>query len=344
MTSCPEIGSAFKNKRVLVAGGTGMVGIQLVTLLIEQGAIIRIASMDDSSLAPTNTDEFVRSDLRIYSNCLKVCEEMDMVFNLLGVKGSPSTAKKYPATSFYNNLMLSVQLIQAACQCNVPRFLYTSTNGVYAPTSLMKEGEMWNNPPSSHDKGPAWAKRMGELFSELCQTEHQTQFTIVRPSNIYGPYDNFDSENAMVIPSLIKKAVISSETGVPMEIWGDGSPKRDFIHAYDVAMAMMLAIEKAPGQVLNISSGVGTSIQTLVATILKQIQHRRHFREQIEVKWDTSKPSGDQERVLDNTRLNSLGFKERIPLEKGIGETISWFLANRKNPPKRFNALEKTQN
>ncbi len=333
MTNYPELGSTFKNKRVLVAGGTGMVGIQLVKLLIEQGAKVRVASMDDPSLAHPDIEEFIGSDLRIYNNCLRACEEVDVVFNLLGVKGSPSTAQKYPATSFYNNLMLGIQLTQAACQCHVPKFLYTSTNGVYAPTSLMKEDEMWDKPPSPHDKGPAWAKRMGELFSELCQIEHQTQFTIVRPSNIYGPYDNFDSENAMVIPSLIKKAVMAKESGTPMEVWGDGSPKRDFIHAYDVARGMMFVIEKAPGQVLNISSGIGRSICTLVTIIL------RHVGEGVEVKWDTSKPSGDQERVLDDTRLSSLGFKRDISLENGLGETISWYLANRDNQPKRFNAL-----
>ncbi len=334
MTNCSEISSTFKNKRVLVAGGTGMVGIQLVKLLIEQGARVRVASMDDPSLAHPDIEEFVGSDLRIYSNCGKACEEMDMVFNLLGAKGSPSTAGKYPATSFYNNLMLGIQLTQAACQCHVPKFLYTSTNGVYAPTRLMKEDEMWDKPPSPHDKGPAWAKRMGEMFSELCQIEHKTQFTIVRPSNIYGPYDNFDSENAMVIPSLIKKAIIAAKNGTPMEIWGDGSPKRDFIHAHDVAKGMMLAIEKAPGQVLNISSGVGTSIRTLVKIIL------RNMEKHVEIKWDSSKPSGDQERVLDNTRLSSLGFKREISLENGIAETISWYLANRNNLSKRFNVFD----
>lgn len=334
MTNYPEIGSIFKDKRVLVAGGTGMVGIQLVKLLIEQGAKVRVASMDDPSLAHPDIEEFVRLDLRLYENCLIACREVDMVFNLLGVKGSPSTAQKYPATSFYNNLMLGIQLTQAACQYRVPKFLYTSTNGVYAPTRLMKEDEMWDKPPSPHDKGPAWAKRMGEMFSELCQIEHQTQFTIVRPSNIYGPYDNFDSENAMVIPSLIKKAVIAKESGMPMEVWGDGSARRDFIHAHDVAKGMMLAVEKAPGQVLNISSGIGRSIRTLVTIILK------HIGEGVEVKWDTSKPSGDQERVLDDTRLHSLGFKQDISLENGIAEIISWYLANRDNLSKRFNVFD----
>ena len=244
---------------------------------------------------------------------------MDLVFNLLGVKGSPAVTEKYPEKFFYHTILLNTQLMEAAGRQKIKEFLYTSTNGVYAPASIMREDDMWKNPPSPHDKFAGWAKRMGELQAEACQIEYGMRTTIVRPSNVYGPYDNFDGENAMVVPSLIKKAVIAAETIQPLKPWGDGRPKRDFIHANDVARAMLLVVEKAPGQILNISSGVGTSIRELVEII------KRQFKKEPEVVWDASGPSGDNERILDNSLLRSLGYQPSISLEEGIAQTTVWY-------------------
>ncbi|MDP3731065.1 MAG: NAD-dependent epimerase/dehydratase family protein [bacterium] len=334
--------SLFKGKYVLVAGGTGMVGRQLVEILIDRGAHLWVASMDDKSRAHPEITAFFKTDLRIYSNCRRVCLGMDMVFNLLGVKGSPAVTDKYPEKFFYHTVMLNAQLMHAAAECGIKEYLYTSTNGVYAPASIMREDEMWQNPPSPHDKFAGWAKRMGELQAEACLIEYGMRTTIVRPSNIYGPYDNFDGENAMVVPSLIKKAVIAAETGQPMKPWGDGSPKRDFIHARDVARAMLLAVEKAPGQVLNVSSGIGTSIRELVEIIKKQFNRDRVLpRKSIEVIWNTSGPSGDNTRILDNTLLRSIGYQPSISLEEGIYETTAWYIVNRQDAQNRFDVFDK---
>ena len=333
--------SFFKGKRILVAGGTGMVGIQLVNRLIERcDAEVRIASMDDKSRAHP-TAEFIKTDLRVYENCREVCHNMDLVFNLLGVKGSPAVVQKYPERFFYNMVMLNINLMEAACQEKVEGFLYTSSNGVYKPAEIMLEDDMkmWETPPSPNDEFAGGAKRIGEFQARACQLEYGIPITVVRPSNIFGPWDNFDSENAMVVPSLIKKAIEAAEKDKPMEVWGDGSPERDFIYAGDVARCMLAVMEIAPGQIVNISSGKGTSIKKLAETIASLVGQM--LKKNISIQFDASKPSGDKKRVLDNTRLRSLGYQPNFSLEGALGETIYWYLGNRSQTKNRFEAIEK---
>lgn len=290
--------------------------------------------MDDRSRAHPDA-EFIRSDLRVFENCHRVCEDMDFVFNLLGVKGSPAVTVKYPETFYYNIVILNTQLMEAARQRDIKEFLYTSTNGVYAPASVMYEDDMWKNPPSPNDKFAGWAKRMGELQAEACEIESGMIVTVVRPANIYGPYDNFDSVNAMVVPSLIKKAVLASEQGTPMTVWGDGASERDFVHARDVALGMILAAKYGASGIYNIGSGTATAIRQLAETIVK------HLPSKVEIVWDTSKPSGDRKRFLDIRRICGIGYRPEVMLDQGINETIQWYLENRSITDNRFDVFNK---
>lgn len=330
--------SSFKGKKVLVAGGTGLIGIPLVDLLIQNGAEVRIASMDDPSRAHRQA-EFLRNDLRILDNCRKACKGMDYVFNLLGVKGSPAVAVSKPWKFFYNILIMNLQMKEAARLEKVDGFLYTSSNGAYRPSERMFEDDMWKSSPSENDKFPGWAKRMGELAEEACAVDVEIQWknvAIVRPANVYGPFDNFDAENAMVIPSLIKRAFEASETGKPLVVWGDGSAIRDFIFSYDVAAGMFLAAEKSPGplQPLNIGSGEGTSIRELVETISSLMP------KPLIVEWDTTKPSGDRQRILDTSRITALGFQPTRSLKEGLRETIGWYKAYHNTTDNRYDIFK----
>lgn len=320
----------FDGKKVLVTGGTGLIGIPLVKMLVERGAKVRIASMDDPSRAHSQAD-FYRVNLMEFENCIKVCSGMDFVFHLAGIKGSPAMTKKKPASFFVPTITFNTNMMEAARQCKVKRYLFTSTIGVYAPAEVFYEDSVWKTFPSENDKFAGWAKRMGELQAEAYRIEYGwTDIAIVRPANVYGPYDNFDPDNAMVIPSLIKRALDGEN---PLVVWGDGSSIRDFIHASDVARGMLLAIEKGSGKEMNLGSGLGVSIKQIVEIIVDNMEIRP------KVVWDTSKPSGDKKRLMDISRARAIGFQPKISIRDGIKETIQWYKENRNIANKRYNVF-----
>jgi len=321
----------YKNKKILVTGGTGLIGRPLVEILIKKGAKVRIASLDDSSRAHPEA-EFKKVNLTRFENCLKVCEGMDFVFHLAGIKGSPAMTAKKPASFFVPTITFNINMMEAARQCGVKRYLYTSTIGVYSPAEVFYEDDVWKTFPSENDKFAGWAKRMGELQAEAYKIEYNWgDIAIVRPANVYGPYDNFDSDNAMVIPALIKRALGGEN---PLIVWGDGSQIRDFIHARDVAQGMLLALEKNIKKPINLGSGVGTSIKEIVEIITN------NMKEKPKVVWDTSKPSGDKKRVMDVSRAKDIGFYPAISIEEGIQEVMNWYQKNKNIVDKRYNIFQ----
>jgi len=263
-----------------------------------------------------------------FENCVACCRGIDYVFNLLCVKGSPAVTMTKPASFFVPHLTFNTNLMEAARQCGVKGFLFTSSLAVYGPADVFYEDDVWRTFPSENDKFAGWAKRMGELQAEAYRIEYGWgDISIVRPANVYGPYDNFGLENAMVIPSLIKR-VVNGEN--PLRVWGDGSQIRDFIHAKDAAMGMLLIAKSNERRPVNLGSGVGVSIKELVAIIADNLPTKT------EVIWDASKASGDMQRVLDISRARNAGFQPSISLEEGIKETMSWFTKNRSEENKRY--------
>ena len=214
-------------------------------------------------------------------------------------------------------------MMEAARRQGVARFLYTSTVGVYAPAEVFKEDDVWKTFPSENDRFAGWAKRMGELQAESYKIEYGwDKISIVRPANTYGPFDNFDPNTAMVIPSLINRA-LSGEN--PLAVWGDGSPIRDFIYSKDVAAGMILAVEKGVNVPVNLGSGRGVTIKEIAEVIAKNVPGGP-----IKIIWDKSKPNGDAKRLMDTKRAKKLlGFNPKYSLEKGIRE--KWHKGQRRD-------------
>jgi len=318
----------FKNKNILVTGGSGMIGRQLVSLLLDEEAIVHVADLNK----PINMSKnivFHNIDLKNFDNCKEVCKNMDYVFNLVGIKCSPQVCLERPADIMGPMLQFNTNMLEAAMLANVKWYLYTSTVGVYEPAEVLDEDDVWKTQPSRNDWYGGWAKRMGEL---QCQA-YEKQFgkgrcSIVRPANVYGPYDNFDPDNAMVIPSLIRKA----HDNKVLEVWGDGTPIRDFIHCRDVALGMIHMVKNKITEPVNLGSGTGISIKQ-IANIVSERFNRN-------IKWLSDKPMGDSRRVFSTNRAEKYGFKIKIDLKYGINETIDWFLKNKSIIDERYNVFK----
>ncbi len=325
----------YKNKNILVAGGTGLIGIPLVNCLIEEGANVRIASLDDKSRANPEA-EFLKVDLREYKNCLYVCDGIDYVFNLLCIKGSPKINKEKPASFFEPMILFNTNLLRAARESNVERYLFSSTYAVYPSAEIYKDSiDVLRLPLAENDFFTGLAKRVGEAQARTYKIEYQwDKISIVRPSNTYGPFDNFNSESSMVIPSLIKKILEKEE---PIKIWGDGSQIRDFVYSDDAAKGMMLVMEKNPGpeNPVNLGSGRGSTIREIVNIITNNLENKP------EIIYDTTRNYGDKTRVMDISRAISLGFNPKTSLEEGIRNTIDWYRENKNNVNKRYDIFHK---
>lgn len=321
--------SFFAGRKVLVTGGTGLIGRPLTEMLVEAGAKVTVVSLDDPSRAPGGVS-FVQADLRQAESCEAACRGQEIVFNLIGVKGSPAMTARKPASFFVPTITFSINMMEAARRAGVERYLFTSSIGVYEPAEVFHEDAVWSTFPSPNDRFAGWAKRMGELQAQAYEIQYGwDKISIVRPANVYGPYDNFDPENAMVIPSLIHRAVSGER---PLTVWGDGSPVRDFIHARDVARGMMAVVEQGYNQPVNLGSGVGVAIREIAETVAELVGD-------CPIVWDTSKPAGDARRLMDTARAESLGIRPQVSLRDGIHETLDWYLANTAAADARYNAF-----
>jgi len=317
----------FENQKVLVTGGSGMIGRSLVNLLLKRGAIVTIADLTKPVDLPEGV-EFTQVDLRFFDNCLDICKGKDYVFHLAGVKGSPKMCIEQPVDFMVPMLQFNTNMTQAAFESNVKWYLYTSSVGVYSPAEVFYEESVWETFPSPNDKYAGWAKRIGELQTETYSKQYGwDKISIVRPANVYGPYDNFNPNNAMVVPSLIRKA---QESDV-LEVFGDGSPIRDFIYSDDVARGMLHVVENKITDPINLGSGGGYSIKNLVELVLK------YSGRDIPVKWLTDAPSGDSKRLMSVDRMKKYGLETTISLEEGIKLTTEWFLNNKEILDKRYN-------
>ena len=226
----------FKGKNILVAGGTGTIGIQVVKKLIKKQANVTIVSLDDVKFAKKVLGpdiNFKKTDLTDLNNCKKVVKNQDMVFNLVGIKGSVGIGESKVASYLISMLRFQTNLMEASFLEGVEKFLFVGSVCSYPQSKIHYEDNMWNGMPKQNDRIPGIAKRVGELMGEAYQLEHGwNAVRIVRPSNVYGPFDDFDPTTAQVIPSLISRMVNGEN---PVKVWGDGSAIRDFIYSEDVA-------------------------------------------------------------------------------------------------------------
>jgi GDP-L-fucose synthase len=320
-----EILKIFNGRNVLVTGGTGLIGRQVVNILCNANAHVKIVSLD--KLNVNERAQHVYGDLSSFEFCKEVTRNMDFVFHLAGVQGTVQTSSSKLASHFIPMLMINTNFLEAARLNGVKKLVYTSTIGAYEDKEILKESDykLASNPMSF----AGWAKRMAELQVYAYKKQYGINtFSIVRLSNIYGPGDNFDPETGMVIPSLMYR-IHSGEK--PLVVWGDGNAVRDFLYSKDAAEGLILAFHYGTdGEFVNIASGKGHSIRDVVSILRSFIDFDYSF--------DASKPSGAPKRIMDITKARDiLGFIPETGLSKGLRLTWEWFVKNSEEHKNKLN-------
>jgi GDP-L-fucose synthase len=324
-----EVLLSFENTNTLVTGGTGLIGRQIVKMLCDVGANVQIVSLDDVNVE--ERAEHVYGDLTDFNLCKELTKGMDFVFHLAGIKGSIEVTKSKPAGFFVPLLMFNTNVLEACRLNKVKKVIYTSSIGAYPSAEIFKEDDGNDGPPM--DMFPGWAKRMAEMQIEAYKIQYGLKnFSIVRPCNVYGPGDNFDPKNAMVIPTLMYR-IFNKED--PVVVWGDGSAVRDFAYSRDVAEGVILALYHGTGDYpfVNLGSGKGYTIKELVETLHGFLDFNYHF--------DSSKPSGFPRRVMDISLAKKvIEFNPTTSFREGLTETWEWFIGNRNEYLKKKNYFE----
>jgi GDP-L-fucose synthase len=312
-----DILNQFSGRACLVTGGTGLIGRQVVSLLCDAGAQVRIVSLDQVRIDARA--EHVYADLTELNVCLDVTSGMDFVFHLAGIKGSVEVTKSRPASFFVPLIMFNTNVLEASRRNGAEKLVYTSSIGAYPSAEVFHEANGNEGPPM--DMFPGWAKRMAELQIQAYRIQYDLNtFSVVRPCNVYGPGDNFDPENAMVIPTIMRRIQRGED---PVLVWGDGAAVRDFAYSRDVAEGVILALHHGTGDhpFLNLGSGVGYSVRELIEGLQGFLEFNPFF--------DTEKPSGFPRRVMDISLAREvIGYNPTTSLQDGLRETWDWFVSN----------------
>jgi GDP-L-fucose synthase len=248
---------------------------------------------------------------------------VDVVIHLAGLVGGIGANKARPADFFYRNLMMGTLMLHYSWLAGVQKFVAAGAGCGYpehAPIPL-KETSFWDGLPQAESAPYSLAKRLLQIQAQAYWAQHRFPAIIGIPGNIYGPYDNFDLENAHVVPALVRKFVESQN----VVVWGSGKPTRDFVYAGDVAQGLLRAGEVYDrAEVVNLSSGKDYSIRKVVDTLVEVTTFQGTFT------WDATRPDGQLRRLFDISKAQKdLGFCATTNLRDGLGKTVAWYRENR---------------
>jgi len=304
----------WESKKVVVTGGNGFLGSYVVRKLEERGcAQISIPRSRDYDL----TD--VKSIRRMLSDW-----EPDIVIHLAARVGGIGANSEHPAEFFYDNLMMGVQLLHECWDAGVPKFVGIGTVCSYpAETPVpFREEDFWMGYPEPTNAPYGIAKKMLSVQSEVYRKQYGYNSIFLVPVNLYGPNDNFDLETSHVIPALIRKCLEAASSADPvLEVWGDGTPPREFLYVEDAAEGILLASEHYDSSdPVNLGNETEVSIYDLVYKIVELTGFEG------EVVWNTAKPNGQLRRKLDVSRAaKHFGFRAQTSLEQGLLKAIEFY-------------------
>jgi GDP-L-fucose synthase len=306
-------------KKILVTGGAGFLGQEVVQQLLIHGA------ETDNIFIPRSKDY----DLCQMANCQAVVANQDIVIHLAAHVGGIGLNQQKPAELFYDNLMMGTQLIHAAYQAQVAKFVCVGTICAYPKFTPVpfKEEDLWNGYPEETNAPYGVAKKALLVQLQAYRQQYDFNGIYVLPVNLYGPNDNFDPASSHVIPALIRKVDEAQKRGDKiLPVWGDGSPSREFIYAADAAKGIVLAtLSLENSEPINLGTNFEITIKDLIELICELMEFKG------EIDWETDKPNGQPRRCLDTQKAEAaFGFKATTNLRDGLTQTIDWYRAQAK--------------
>ena len=308
---------ALSGKRVFVAGHRGMVGAAIVDRLGAEDnvEVLTVARRDLDLTRQTDVEAWIAAN------------RPDAIIVAAAKVGGIHANNTAPAAFLYENLMIEANLIHAAFTSGVEKLLFLGSSCIYPkfapqpiPESALLEGAL-----EPTNEWYAIAKIAGIKLCQAYRKQYGADFISAMPTNLYGPNDNFDLETSHVLPALIRKAVAAKEAGDnSIEIWGTGSPRREFLHVRDCADALVFLLKTySDHEHVNVGSGADVTIRELAELVMATVGLSGALR------FDASKPDGTPRKLMSGEKLKAFGWSPQIRLEAGVRETVAWFLANR---------------
>jgi GDP-D-mannose 3',5'-epimerase len=322
-----------KKYKVLVTGGAGMIGSNLVKKLVFNGFDVFVADnlwrgkkeylMSDKTNMVIPNKNFYQVDLRDYESCLKVTKEMDIVVHLADVVAGINYVFSNESSLYRSNILINTNTLHACINNKVKKYIYAGTACSYPKSKQsiinpppFKEEEVY---PAEPESAYGWSKLMGEYEAELVYNEGLIDIEILRLHNVYGSPSELDPSMSQVIPALCRKAI--EQNNLELLVWGSGQQKRAFVHVDDVVDGFVKAINKNSkfGGVIQLGPDYSTSIAEIAKRIVILSEKK------IQIKFDKSKPEGDVDRMANNTRAKKLlNWSPRISLDEGLKKVFSW--------------------
>ena len=305
------------NSKIYVAGNTGLVGSAIIRMLKSKG-------YDNILSSPTSHwDLRKQEDVDRY---FRICKP-DYVFLAAAKVGGIGANSDQPAEFIYDNLMIQTNVIDAAYRNGVKKLLFLGSSCIYPKfaNQPIVEDELMSGPLEPSNSAYSVAKIAGINMCQAYRKQYGFNAISLMPTNLYGPNDNFDHNSGHVLPSLIAKFDNSLEKNDDriVELWGDGSPKREFLHVDDLAEAAFTCMQEYNDpEPINVGTGEDVTIRELAETISNVVGYDNEF------KWDTSKPNGTPRKVLNVSKIKSLGWEPKIGLRDGIESTYEWYQKN----------------
>lgn len=304
--------------RIYVAGHTGMVGSAILRRLRAEG-FQTLLTRDRAAL-----------DLREQAavRAFFAAERPEYVFVAAAKVGGIRANDTFGADFIHDNLLIAANVVAAAHETGVKKLLFLGSSCIYpkfAPQP-MREESFLDGKLEPTNEPYAVAKIAGITMCRAYRRQYGDDFISAMPTNLYGPWDNFDLENSHVLPALMRRFHEAKQAGLPeVTLWGTGSPRREFLHVDDLADACVRLMERYSGDLcLNVGTGEDLTIAEAAETVRRVVGYRGDIR------WDSSKPDGAPRKLLDVTRLHELGWRHRIGLEEGLRSLYEAFLDGRR--------------